>query len=67
MSDTDVLTQTVLILELLLAVRAGSRWLRRVLGPNVPPQIDGRDHQIAVAALGPFRVFAACSITYYGQ
>lgn len=58
MADADVLAQTVLVLEVLLAVLAHLRLLGRVLGPDVAPQIHRRDHQLAVAALRPLGVAA---------
>lgn len=54
MGDSHVLSQTVLVFKLLLTVFALSRWLRRVLCSNVPPEINGGDDQFAKLALRPF-------------
>lgn len=53
---SNVLTQTVLVLEGLLAVLALPRWLRCVLGSNMTPEIHWSNHQLTILTLGPFTV-----------
>lgn len=54
--DPDVLPEAVLVLEVLRAVLAHLRLLRRVLCPDVAPQVHRGNDQLAEAALGPLGV-----------
>lgn len=53
---SNVLPQAVLVLEGLLAVITFSRGLGGVLCAYVPPEIHGRDHQLAILTLCPLAV-----------
>lgn len=53
MRNANVLAQTVLVLELLRAVVALARRLRRVLRANVPPQVHRGDNDFAKLTLRP--------------